>query len=93
MAKWPTIPVGFDYPRAILELRQRMSHDEIARYCGYESNASISKILAGAIPPHPQGEALWSLYVAVFNTRPPMSTDQASGTATTSLGKCAISSA
>lgn len=85
----PSIPVGFDYPAAILEIRGLISYEQIAAYCGYESAGSISKILAGSTPPHPQGEALYSLYVALFKRKPPSSQEQRVGVPDFSLGKCA----
>lgn len=74
------VPVGFDYARAILDLRNRLTYEHIAEYCGYESKASIAAIADGAVPSHPSGEALYALYMEVFNKKPPMSLSQVEGT-------------
>lgn len=84
----PAVPVGYDYRAAILEIRGLMSYERIAAYCGYESPGSISKIIHGATPPHPQGEALYSLYMALFDRKPPASAEQLDGIENISLGKC-----
>lgn len=81
-----TIPVdisdscGFDYAAALLELRAVMSYDKLAEACGYAARASISDIInRRVIPSHPQGEAIYGLYFAVFNRKPPMTKAQADG--------------
>jgi hypothetical protein len=66
----PPIQAGFDYVQTLLELRVRFTYDEIAHRCGWESGASISKILKGAIPAHPQGEALYILYFETTGRKP-----------------------
>jgi len=75
----PAVPVGFDYRQAVLELRRVMSLAQIAEYLGYASWSSIVQITNGAIPAHPQGEALWVLYVREFTRKPPITEDQAAG--------------
>lgn len=75
----PPIPVGFDYARSVLDLRQVLTYETIAERMGYESKSSVSRILAGVIPEHPQGEALWALYVETFGRKPPHSVEQAAG--------------
>ena len=69
--KWPPVEAGFDYVKALLELRTQFTYEYIAERCGYESKGSITKTLAGAIPPHPQGEAIYILYVETFGRKPP----------------------
>ena len=64
--------VGFDYARALTEISEQMTYDQIAEYCGYENRASIFRVMNGAIPPHPQGEAIWSLYCVLFGRKPPL---------------------
>ena len=85
----PAVPVGFDYSKAVLELRKMMSHEAIAAYCGYEAPSSIHRLVRGSVPSHPQGEALWSLYVSVFGTKPPVSQEQAVGAANSAWSDCA----
>jgi len=63
--------VGFDYSAALIEINAKMTYDEIAEYCGYANRTAIHKIIMGAIPPHPQGEAIWSLYCVLFGRKPP----------------------
>ena len=75
----PAVPVGFDYRQAVLELRRIMSVAQIAEYLGYASWSSIVQITNGAVPAHPQGEALWVLYVREFSRKPPLTADQAAG--------------
>lgn len=75
----PSIPVGFDYSRAMLEIRGRMTYEEIAAYLGYESVGSIGNIINGRIPNHPQGEAIFTLYRKLFGKKPPMTSAQARG--------------
>lgn len=73
----PWVAAGFDYANAVLELRGIKSpygvltYDRIAEICGYESKSSIAEILTGHIPPHPQGEALYILYVETLHRKPP----------------------
>lgn len=66
----PPIQAGFDYSRALLELRRRFTYDEIAQACGWESRSSVARILTGTVPHHPQGEALYILYVETFKRKP-----------------------
>lgn len=67
----PYVQAGYDYPAAILELRNRFTYDEIAQYCGYESSKSIGWILRGKEPKHRSGEALYILFVETFGRKPP----------------------
>jgi len=77
----PIVPVGFDYARAILEIRQFHTYDQIAEFCGFTDKAIVSRIASGKeIPRHPQGEALWVLYVNEFGQKPPMPKEKAVGT-------------
>lgn len=69
--KTPLVEAGFDYVRALLDLRTRFTYDHIAEYCGYDSKGTIASILSGAIPLHPQGEAIYILYVETFGRKPP----------------------
>lgn len=70
----PAVEAGFDYARAIMDLRACMTYEEIADYCGFESKQTIANIVAGRrIPQHPQGEALYILYFETFNRKPPRS--------------------
>lgn len=64
--------VGFDYAKATLELLAVYSYETVAEAIGYKSNASITRLLEGQVPPHVQGEALWSLYIQTFDRKPPM---------------------
>lgn len=64
--------VGFDYARAVLQLKRYLTYDDIAQCCGYESARSVLSVLTGAIPSHIRGEAIWALYVEVFGHRPPL---------------------
>lgn len=75
----PAVPVGFDYARALLEIKKYRTHEEIAAFVGYESIGSISNILNGRIPNHPQGEAIFTLYREIFGKKPPMTSEQSNG--------------
>lgn len=75
----PTVPVGFDYVKALLDIRRQKTYEQIAEYCGYEDRSAVARVISGAIPAHPQGEAIWSLYVELYGSKPPLSTQQASG--------------
>ena len=75
----PKIPVGFDYALAMAEIRTKLSFGKISDYLGYESRTSIYRVLDGAIPPHPQGEAIWALYRELFGDKPPVTKEQARG--------------
>ena len=73
--KWlPILPhqVGFDYAAALRELHEVMTLAQIAEVCGYESKGSVLNVLNGGIPSHPQGEAIYVLYVETFNRKPPL---------------------
>lgn len=63
---------GFDYAQAIREINRRLSYDEIAGFCGYDSRSSVGRILTGQVPSHPQGEAIYILYVELFGKKPPL---------------------
>ena len=75
----PVVPVGFDYSKALLEVREFMTYDEIAEYLGYGSKASILQIIRGTLPAHPQGEAIWVLYRSLFARKPPLTDAQRVG--------------
>lgn len=75
----PPIPVGFNYAQALLEIRKRMTYEEIAAFIGYENASSVAQIIKGRIPNHPQGQAIWVLYVELFDKKPPMTTLEAAG--------------
>lgn len=81
----PSVPVGFNYSLALLEILRNQTYEEIAAYLGYESVGAIGKIINGAIPSHPVGEALFALYLDIFGKKPPMSQAQALGVATSHL--------
>lgn len=76
----PSLPVGFDYAKALLEIRRHMTYEAIAAYIGYESVGSICNIIKGRVPNHPQGEAIFTLYRELFGKKPPMTVAQAKGT-------------
>lgn len=63
---------GFDYGLALAEVLRHLSYDEAAGFLGYKSKGSITKILDGEIPMHPQGERLYILYVELFGHKPPL---------------------
>lgn len=75
----PFVPVGFDYAKALLHIRQHRTYEQIAEFCGYANPSSIQRLLAGSPPAHPQGEAIYVLYQQIFGRKPPMTHDQASG--------------
>lgn len=75
----PIVPVGFDYTAALKRIRTRMSLAVIADYLGYESRAGVQRVINGSVPSHPQGEAIWALYVELFNEKPPHSPEQLQG--------------
>ena len=75
----PYPPSGFDYAQTVRELHGVMTLDQIAEYCGYETHVAVIKLLQGAVPSHPQGQALWVLYRAKFGHKPPMTEEQAAG--------------
>lgn len=75
----PSIPVAFDYAKALLEIRKRMTYEEIAAFIGYESVGSIGDIIRGRIPNHPQGQAIYVLYIELFKRKPPMTPQEAAG--------------
>ena len=77
--KIPFAPVGFDYAETIRQLNKRLTYEQIAEFCGYESRNAIYKILRGSQPAHPQGEALWVLYMAHFKKKPPATPEQVAG--------------
>lgn len=64
--------VGFDYVATVRELLERMTYMDLALSIGYESVGSISGLLKGRRPAHPQGEALWALYIETFGRKPPL---------------------
>ena len=66
----PVVQAGFDYATALLKIRNEMTYQQIAEYCGYESPNAIYKIISGSIPSHPAGEAIYILYVELFNSKP-----------------------
>lgn len=72
----PVVPVGFDYSAALKAISTQMSYAVIADYVGYESSSSIERVIAGAIPPHPQGEAIWALFREIFRDKPPTTSEQ-----------------
>lgn len=59
---------GFDYPKAILELSERFSQEEIALACEVEKG-TISNWLKGTMPHHDSGERLYILYVETFSVK------------------------
>lgn len=66
----PPIQAGFDYAQTLIELRKVFNYEEIAHRCGWDSKGSVTKVLKGAIPAHPQGEALYILYFETFGKKP-----------------------
>ena len=75
----PVVPVGFDYAQAVRLIHKLMPYAKIAEFLGYESPQSIAGIMAGAIPHHPQGEAIWVLYHELYGIKPPLNDGQAAG--------------
>lgn len=76
----PSIPVGFDYQRAVLELRNRYTYERMAEFCGFSDKVAVFRVASGlSIPSHPQGEALFVLYVETFHDKPPMTQAQFAG--------------
>lgn len=70
MSHWVPIQAGYDYPKAVLELRRVMSYAQIAARCGFLSPSAVSSIASGTVPSHPRGEALYILYVETFGRKP-----------------------
>ena len=64
--------VGFDYVKAILDLRSQLTYGQIAEAVGYFDGSSISRLLEGSVPSHRHGEAIWALYVQMFGRKPPL---------------------
>lgn len=64
--------VGFDYIATVRALLEKMTYMDLAFAIGYESVGSISGLLKGRRPAHPQGEALWALYIETFGRKPPL---------------------
>lgn len=88
----PAIPVGFDYSRALLEIRKQRTYAQIAEFCGYESAQAIGRVIKGAVPGHKHGEAIFVLYRELFGAKPPMNGDQATGVTTArSMGRLGTS--
>lgn len=75
----PVVPVGFDYGQTVLRINRLWSYQRIAEHIGYSDRSAVHRIVKGQVPPHPQGEALWALYVRLFNEKPPHSADQRTG--------------
>lgn len=75
----PYVAVGFDYSRALLELRNVYTYAKIAEFCGYAQAAQIGHLIRGHIPNHPRGEAIYALYLETFNRKPPMAEAQRAG--------------
>lgn len=77
MRNVPWFQAGFDYANAVLELRGLKSpygvltYERMAEIMGYEDKSSIARILGGVQPAHPQGEALYILYVETLHRKPP----------------------
>ncbi len=63
---------GFDYPNAILNLRNREGYadEDIAAACEVAKSA-VGHWLRGRIPRHDHGERLFILYFETFKERPP----------------------
>ncbi len=74
-----TLSVGFDYALAMRKLNQRYTYLELADLLGYASSGSIHKLINGALPNHPVGEAIWVLYRETFGEKPPHGENQARG--------------
>ena len=68
--------LGFDYVQAMVDLLTKFTYREIAERLGYNSVGSITAVLDGKVPSHLHGEALWLLYRATFDRRPPLSSVQ-----------------
>ena len=75
----PKVPVGFDYAGALREILTKRSYSDVMRYLGYSSKYSVIRVLGGSMPAHAQGEAIYALYVSLFNKKPPMSRFQETG--------------
>lgn len=68
----PLLPVGFDYAQALIDIRGHMTYDQIADVCGFVDKAAVARVVNGKIPRHPQGEAIWAVYLEIFGRKPPM---------------------
>lgn len=79
--KHPLIPVGFDYAKACLAIRKERTYAQMAEFCGYDSPNAIGRVIAGVIPSHPHGEAIYVLYRELFGAKPPMTGEQVTGVA------------
>lgn len=80
----PVVDAGFDYQRTVLELRVVKTYQQIAEFCGWASHSAVADVAAGRrIPSHPQGEALWILYLDLFGKKPPLNCPKADTLATT----------
>lgn len=84
----PAVPVGFDYAKALLEIRRHMTYEQIAAFCGYEGASGVAWVINGGIPSHPQGEAIWSLHCNLLGRKPPVSPLQAAGIEDMQLTEC-----
>lgn len=66
--------VGFNYSQALTDLLTRMTNEELVLALGYKSIGAIHEIRKRKRKPnHPHGEAMWALYMATFDRKPPMS--------------------
>ena len=66
--------VGFDYRRTLLEINHGggLSYQQIADFAALGSKSTIARIVAGSIPDHPTGEAIYILYFELFAKKPPL---------------------
>jgi hypothetical protein len=66
----PYVKAGYDYAGAVKRLKTVHTFEKIAGFCGYESVLSVRRVLQGSIPSHPQGEAIYIMYVETFGEKP-----------------------
>lgn len=64
--------VGFDYISALREILKRLTYEEAAYRLGYSSTGGVTAVLKGRVPSHKHGEAIWALYLELFNRKPPL---------------------
>ena len=68
--------LGYDYVRAVADLLEKFTYQELATRLGYRSVGSVTSMLDGKVPSHLHGEALWLLYEQTFKRRPPLTDAQ-----------------
>ena len=64
--------VGFDYVAALREILNQLTYEECAYRVGYSSTGGVTAVLKGRVPSHKHGEAIWALYLELFDRKPPL---------------------